>query len=120
MSHDEPMCMYCYAESVPNPKIDKDCEVYPSTQAELNGTHCDDQTCACPHIGFGCETHPFAKGVNAEYCKKHGVLTLMCARCGGLVAIIAVAERYALVPAPAGPFLLSPRGIWEDPRTIEK
>lgn len=99
----EPLCPYCRAKKFPGLRM-------PQHQAGLNKTHCNDPTCGCTHLDIG---NAHGDGADAEYCKKHGILTLVCHHCGGLIDMFAIAEKLTMVPAKSGPYILVPKGSWD-------
>lgn len=94
------MCPYCRPEKIEG-------LVAPQHQGSLNQTTCDDPDCSCTHVDISGEHDD---GLDAEYCKKHGILTLVCYSCGGLVDMFAIAEKLTLIPSKTGPYLLEPKG----------
>lgn len=92
-------CPYCRPEKLEG--LDA-----PENQESLHGAFC-----SSIHLNV---TGEHRDGLDAEYCKKHGILTLTCYSCGGLVSTFAIAEKLTLVPSKTGPYLLEPKGSWTE------
>ena len=111
-NEDTILCPYCYEG--PTTKTD----AYPMTQDTYNRVQCDDPNCGCPHLNIACSKHPLA-GMYAQYCKKHGTLTLVCVGCMESLSCTYVSDNLSVEPADREPFLYQPVTNWKprDPRT---
>lgn len=74
--------------------LDPDVEGDPATREIMAGQRCNEPGCKHDHEHLLLTTPcHFEAGMSAEYCKRHGILTLLCHECGQLTAAFAIAKR---------------------------